>query len=40
MRVTSTSMPTALEQAPLGTTAVGIKDLDLDKGLPLGMLAR
>ena len=38
-RVTTTSTPTALEEATLGTMAVGIKDLDLDKGLPLRMLA-
>ena len=38
-RVTSTSTPTAPEEATLGTMAVGIKDFDLDKGLPLRMLA-
>ena len=38
-RVTSTSTPTAPEEATLGTMAVGIKDLDLDTGLPLRMLA-
>ena len=32
-------MHTALEEATQGTMAVGIKDLDLDKGLPLRMLA-
>ena len=37
-RVTITSTPTALEGATLGTMAVGIKDLNLDKGLPLRML--
>ena len=34
-RAASTSTPTALEEATLGTIAVGIKDLDLDKRLPL-----
>ena len=38
-RVTITSTPTALEEATLGTMSVGIKDLDLYKGLPLRMLA-
>ena len=35
--VTSTSTPTAPEEATLGTMPVGIKDLDLDLG-PLRML--
>ena len=35
---TSTSTPTAPEEATPGTMAGGIKDLDLDKGLPLRML--
>ena len=38
-RVTSTSTPTALEEATLRTMAVGIKDLNLDKALPLRMPA-
>ena len=38
-RVTSTSTRTALEEATLGTMAVGIKHLDFDKGLPLRLLA-
>ena len=37
--MTSTLSPTALEEETLGTMAVCIKDLDLDKGLPLKMLA-
>ena len=37
--VTSTSTHTAFEEATLGTMAVGIKDLDLDKSLLLRMLA-
>ena len=32
-------MPTAPEEATLGTMALGIKDLDINKGLPLRMLA-
>ena len=32
-------MTTRLEGATLGAMAVGIKDLDLDRGLPLRMLA-
>ena len=38
-RVTSISTPAVPEETILGTMAVGIKDLDLDKGLPLRMLA-
>ena len=37
--MTITSTPTALEEATLGTMAVGIKDVNLDKGLPIRMLA-
>ena len=37
--MTRTSTPTALEGATLGNMAVGSRDMDLDKGLPLGMLA-
>ena len=33
-RVTSTSTPTAMEVATLGTMAEGFKDLDLDKDYP------
>ena len=39
-RVTSISTPTAPGEATLGTMVVGIKDLDLDKGLLLRMLAQ
>ena len=38
-RVTRISTPTAPEVATLGTMAVRIKDLDLNKGLSLRMLA-
>ena len=38
-RVTNTSTPTAPEEATLGSMAVGMKDFDLDEGLPLRMLA-
>ena len=37
--MTSTSTPTAPEEAILGTMALGISDLDLEMGLPLRMLA-
>ena len=37
--VTSISTPTTPEVATLGTMGMGIKDLDLEKGLPLRMLA-
>ena len=38
-RVTGISTPTALDEATLGSVAVGIKDLDLYRGLLLRMLA-